>query len=103
MNEETNKEEAKAKIEIPAAKNPLTREEADKMSALIKLDIAKYEAEIARVKATEDQALYLIAQSKVALADIERRVANVDYPPAPAKDETKAESGAKAESEVEAK
>jgi hypothetical protein len=75
-------EEKKDTVNLPEAKNPIGREEADKMAALIKLDIAKYESEAARAQGTIDQAKFLIAQSKVALADLERRVLNVDYPAA---------------------
>ncbi len=73
------------KVTIPEAKNPITREEADRMEALIRLDIAKFEVEAARAKATIVQAEVLIAQSKLAIADLERRVINVDYPAAPEK------------------
>lgn len=78
-------EKKEEKVVLPEAKNPISREEADKMAALIKLDIAKYESEAARAQGTIDQAKFLIAQSKVALADLERRVLNVDYPAAPEK------------------
>lgn len=82
------------KTEFPEAKNPLTREEADRMSVLIRLDIARYEMEAARAQMTLDQARYYVAQSEVALADIERRVANVDYPPVPETSESAPETGA---------
>ena len=78
---EENKEEQMT--ELPESTNPISREMADKFAALIKLDIAKYEAEACRAQDTIDQAKFLIAQSKVALADLERRVLNVDYPAKP--------------------
>ena len=67
-------------VSLPEAKNPLTRDEADKMIALIRLDIARFSNEKANSLAIAANADCMIAQSEVAIADIERRVANVDYP-----------------------
>ena len=77
-------EEKEERVELPKAANPLTRDEADRMIALIRLDIEKYRRERARFMGQVAEIEFLITESDVAIADIERRVANVDYPPAPA-------------------
>lgn len=77
--------------ELPEAKNPLSAEEAGRMAALIKLDVARYRRERARFMAQVADIDFMIAESETALADLDRRVANVDYPPQP-----EAESGADA-------
>lgn len=68
---------------LPEAKNPIARDEADRMVALIKLDIAKFENEKAQSLAIAANADMMIARSRLAIADLERRVANVDYPEEP--------------------
>lgn len=78
---------------LPDAKNPISREEADRMAALIKLDIAKFENEKAQALAIVANADVMVARSRLALADLDRRVVNVDYP-----DEPKNEEAGKAES-----
>ena len=75
---ETNKT-----VELPEAKNPLSAKEAGRMAALIKLDIARYRRERTRFMAQVADIDFMIAESETALADLERRVANVDYPPQP--------------------
>ena len=70
-------------VVLPEAKNPLTAAEADRMAALIKLDIAHYRRERARFMAQVADIDFMIAESETALADLDRRVANVDYPPQP--------------------
>lgn len=69
--------------ELPEAKNPLSAKEAGRMAALIKLDIARYRRERTRFMAQVADIDFMIAESETALADLERRVANVDYPPQP--------------------
>lgn len=71
-------------VELPEAKNPLSAKEAGRMAALIKLDIARYRRERTRFMAQVADIDFMIAESETALADLERRVANVDYPPQPA-------------------
>ena len=70
-------------VELPEAKNPLSAKEAGRMAALIRLDIARYRRERARFMAQVADIDFMIAESETALADLERRVANVDYPPQP--------------------
>lgn len=70
-------------VVLPEAKNPLTATEADRMAALIKLDIARYRRERTRFMAQIADIDFMIAESETALADLARRVANVDYPPQP--------------------
>ena len=70
-------------VVLPEAKNPLTETEAGRMAALIKLDIARYRRERARFMAQVADIDFMIAESETALADLDRRVANVDYPPQP--------------------
>lgn len=77
---EENKE-----AQLPEAKNPISAEEAEKVIALVSLDMAKFEVEKARGAAIAANADVLIAQSKLTIADLRRRVANVDYPPEPEK------------------
>ena len=86
-------EEKEKRVELPKAANPLTRDEADRMIALIRLDIEKYRRERARFMGQVAEIEFLITESDVAIADIERRVANVDYPPAPAASEPEQPSG----------
>ena len=76
-------EENNKTVLLPEAKNPLTAAEADRMAALIKLDIARYRRERTRFMAQVADIDFMIAESETALADLARRVANVDYPPQP--------------------
>ena len=78
------------KTELPEVKNPLSAKEAGRMAALIKLDIARYRRERTRFMAQVADIDFMIAESETALADLERRVANVDYPPQPAAEPTPA-------------
>ena len=70
-------------VELPEAKNPLSAKEAGRMAALIKLDIARYRRERPRFMAQVADIDFMIAESETALADLDRRVVNVDYPPQP--------------------
>lgn len=76
-------EENNKTVVLPEAKNPLTATEAGRMAALIKLDIARYRRERTRFMAQVADIDFMIAESETALADLDRRVANVDYPPQP--------------------
>lgn len=58
----------------------ITHEEAAKNRLLIKEDIAKYELAKARTIAQVHQFDALIAECNLALEDINRREAGVDYP-----------------------
>ena len=83
MAEETKEETEKQNDVIPEAKDRMTREEADKIIALVKLDRAKLVTQRAKFKLSLAQCDIAIADQDQVLADIERRVANVDYPEVP--------------------
>ena len=83
MAEETKEETKKQNVVIPEAKDRMTREEADKIIALVKLDRAKLVTQRAKFKMSLAQCDAAIADQDQVLADIERRVANVDYPEVP--------------------
>lgn len=67
-------------MENNKASDALTAEEARSSRLLIKEDIAKYELAKARAIAQLSQYDAMIAECHLALADIDRREAGVDYP-----------------------
>jgi hypothetical protein len=81
---EANKKPFGAEI-IPVAPDPVSKEDADKVRVLVKLDIAKFEQQRAQAMQMVTDCDLAIAQQKVVLADLDRREANVGYP-APAED-----------------
>lgn len=82
-------------IDIPEAKDRITREEADKVIALIKLDRAKLVVQRAKFTLSLAQCDLAIADQDQAIADVERRAANADYPESPKREE--AERAARAD------
>ena len=80
------KNEARAGVNvIPEAKDKMTQADADKVRALVKLDIAKFRVQRERFLASVAQCDLAIAQQEEVLADLERRVVGVDYPEPPEK------------------
>jgi len=73
---------------IPVAPDPVTKEDADKVRVLVKLDIAKFKQQRAQAMQMVTDCDLAIAQQEVVLADLDRREANVGYPEAK-KEETK--------------
>ena len=69
---------------IPEAKDRITREDADKVIALVRLDIAKFRQQKEQFLRSAADCDVAIAQQEVVLADLERRVVGVAYPEPPA-------------------
>lgn len=82
MAEETKKQD----VAIPAAKDQITREDADKILALVKLDRSKLVVQRARFTASLAQCDIAIAETDQVIADLERRVVGVAYPEKPAEE-----------------
>lgn len=84
-------EEQKAEaLQLPEAKDKITREDGDKLVALVKLDMEQLALERAKACLTVAKYDYAIAERKRTLADIERRVVGVDFPEEPKKPEAPA-------------
>lgn len=81
-----------AKIEIPSAKDPMGKEDAEKVAVLVRLDRAKLVTQRARFLAMAAKCDVAIAEQDQALADIERRVLGVTYPAPAEKAETESET-----------
>lgn len=94
MTEEAKKQD----VAIPAAKDAMTREEADKIIALVKLDRAKLVVQRARFAESLSRCDIAIAEQDQVIADLERRVVGVDFPTAAEKE---GESGKDTEKEGE--
>lgn len=69
---------------IPEAKDKITQADADKVRALVELDVAKFRRQKAQFLMSVAQCDVAIAEQEQVLADLNRRVAGVDYPPPPA-------------------
>lgn len=65
---------------IPEAKDKITAEDANKVRVLVQLDLVKFEQQKAQLLRTVADCDLAIAQQKVILADLDRRVEGVDYP-----------------------
>lgn len=74
---------------IPEAKDRITREDADKVIALVRLDIAKFRQQKEQFLRSAADCDLAIAQQEVVLADLERRVVGVAYPEPPAPENDK--------------
>ena len=68
---------------IPEAKDRIRKEDADKVRALVKVDIAKFKVQRAQAMQMVTDCDFAIAQQEHVLADLDRREANVGFPPAP--------------------
>jgi len=65
---------------IPEASDPVTKQDADKVRVLVKLDIAKFRQQRAQAMQMVTDCDLAIAQQEVVLADLDRREANVGIP-----------------------
>ena len=74
---------------IPEASDPVTKENADKVRVLLKLDIAKFRQQRAQAMQMIADCDFAIAQQEVLLADLDRREANVGIPETNKAEETK--------------
>lgn len=83
--------------QIPEAKDKITREEGEKLAALVKLDMEQLKLECAKARLTVAKFEFAIAERQRTLADIERRVVGVDFPEAPQEPEAPAAGGQQGE------
>jgi hypothetical protein len=68
---------------IPEAKDKVSHEDAEKVRALVRLDIAKFRQQKEQFLRAAADCDLAIAQQEVALADLDRREVGVAYPEPP--------------------